>query len=323
MVEGKIKKIKKARFALPSLVTLGSVFCAFLSMSFVLKSQALLGDARLDMLQYAALAIIGSIVFDTFDGKVARLTKTSTKFGMELDSLSDGVSFGIAPAILIYGFALNGAGIFGLIASFLYACGALLRLARFNIEAPDEGVQTFFKGIPSPAGAACLAAIVLVCIDIGFTRFSNFEINTLCVVSIAVGLLMVSNVKYKTLKGKKTKGDIAFVLCGLLLFGISWYALSSPAIAFFLLVCYFVLYGMLLTVYLSLKRVPRRRRRRNAHEDSLVSSESRESVERGNGGELAQKSGTEERDAETASDSERKNNVEEISESDKESAVQA
>lgn len=322
MVEGKIKKIKKARFALPSLVTLGSVFCAFLSMSFVLKSQALLGDARLDMLQYAALAIIGSIVFDTFDGKVARLTKTSTKFGMELDSLSDGVSFGIAPAILIYGFALNGAGIFGLIASFLYACGALLRLARFNIEAPDEGVQTFFKGIPSPAGAACLAAIVLACIDIGFTRFSNFEINTLCVVSIAVGLLMVSNVKYKTLKGKKTKGDIAFVLCGLLLFGISWYALSSPAIAFFLLVCYFVLYGMLLTVYLSLKRVPRRRRRRNAHEDSLVSSESRESVERGNGGESAQKSGAEERDAETASDSERKN-VEEISESDKESAVQA
>lgn len=322
MVEGKIKKIKKARFALPSLVTLGSVFCAFLSMSFVLKSQALLGDARLDMLQYAALAIIGSIVFDTFDGKVARLTKTSTKFGMELDSLSDGVSFGIAPAILIYGFALNGAGIFGLIASFLYACGALLRLARFNIEAPDEGVQTFFKGIPSPAGAACLAAIVLACIDIGFTRFSNFEINTLCVVSIAVGLLMVSNVKYKTLKGKKTKGDIAFVLCGLLLFGISWYALSSPAIAFFLLVCYFVLYGMLLTVYLSLKRVPRRRRRRNAHEDSLVSSESRESVERGNGEESAQKSGTEERDAETASDSERKN-VEEISESDKESAVQA
>lgn len=322
MVEGKIKKIKKARFALPSLVTLGSVFCAFLSMSFVLKSQALLGDARLDMLQYAALAIIGSIVFDTFDGKVARLTKTSTKFGMELDSLSDGVSFGIAPAILIYGFALNGAGIFGLIASFLYACGALLRLARFNIEAPDEGVQTFFKGIPSPAGAACLAAIVLACIDIGFTRFSNFEINTLCVVSIAVGLLMVSNVKYKTLKGKKTKGDIAFVLCGLLLFGISWYALSSPAIAFFLLVCYFVLYGMLLTVYLSLKRVPRRRRRRNAHEDSLVSSESRESVERGNGEESAQKSGTEERDAATASDSERKN-VEEISESDKESAVQA
>ena len=165
MVEGRIKKIKKARFALPSLVTLGSVFCAFLSMSFVFKSQALQGDERLLLLQYAAIAIIGSIVFDTFDGKVARWTKTSTKFGMELDSLSDCVSFGIAPALLIYGFALNEAGIFGLIASFIYACGALLRLARFNIEAPDEGVQTFFKGIPSPAGAACLAAIVLACID--------------------------------------------------------------------------------------------------------------------------------------------------------------
>ena len=82
MVEGIIKKIKKARFALPSLVTLGSVFCAFLSMSFVFKSQALQGDERLLLLQYAAIAIIGSIVFDTIDGKVARWTKTSTKFGM-------------------------------------------------------------------------------------------------------------------------------------------------------------------------------------------------------------------------------------------------
>ena len=196
MVEGRIKKIKKARFALPSLVTLGSVFCAFLSMSFVFKSQALQGDERLLLLQYAAIAIIGSIVFDTFDGKVARWTKTSTKFGMELDSLSDCVSFGIAPALLIYGFALNEAGIFGLIASFIYACGALLRLARFNIEAPDEGVQTFFKGIPSPAGAACLAAIVLACIDTQIMPSTPFELNTLCVVAIAVGLLMVSNVKY-------------------------------------------------------------------------------------------------------------------------------
>ncbi len=260
MADGKIKKIKKARFALPSLVTLGSVFCAFLSMSFAFRSQALSGDARLELLQYAALAIIGSIVFDTFDGKVARWTKTSTKFGMELDSLSDGVSFGIAPAILIYAFALADAGIFGLIAGFLYACGALLRLARFNVEAPEEGVQTFFKGIPSPAGAACLAAIVLACIDTGFALSTPFELNTLCVVAIAVGLLMVSNVKYKTLKGKKTKGDIAFVLLGLILFGSMCFVLS-PAIAFFLLVCYFVVYGMLLTIYINLQRGPRRRRR--------------------------------------------------------------
>ena len=178
---------------------------------------------------------------------------------MELDSLSDCVSFGIAPALLIYGFALNEAGIFGLIASFIYACGALLRLARFNIEAPDEGVQTFFKGIPSPAGAACLAAIVLACIDTQIMPSTPFELNTLCVVAIAVGLLMVSNVKYKTLKGKKTKGDIAFVLIGLILFG-SMCFVFTPSIAFFLLVCYFVVYGMLLTIYLNLKRVPRRRR---------------------------------------------------------------
>lgn len=272
MAEGRIKKIKKARFALPSLVTLGSVFCAFLSMSFVFNAQALQGDARLQWLQYAALAIIGSIIFDTFDGKVARWTKTSTKFGMELDSLSDCVSFGIAPALLFYGFALNEAGMFGLLASFLYACGALLRLARFNVEAPEEGVQTFFKGIPSPAGAACIAAIVLACVDVGIKPSTTFELNTLCIVAIAIGLLMISNVKYKTLKGKKTKGDIAFVLIGLALFG-SMCFIATPSIAFFLLVCYFVVYGMLLTIYINLKRVPRRRRHgRNARETSTANS---------------------------------------------------
>ena len=109
---------------------------------------------RIQWIFWAAIAILGSIVFDLFDGKVARWTHTSTKFGMELDSLADGVSFGVAPAVLLYGYALHDAGIFGVIACFLYVCGALLRLARFNIEAPDEGVQKYFKGIPSPGGAA-------------------------------------------------------------------------------------------------------------------------------------------------------------------------
>lgn len=268
----KIKKIKKARFALPNLVTLGSVFCSFLSMAFALNAQSLAGQERIDTLFYAALAIIGSIVFDTFDGKVARWTHTSTKFGMELDSLADGVSFGVAPALLLYAFALNQLGIFGLIASFLFVSGALLRLARFNIEAPDEGVQTYFKGIPAPGGAACIAAIVLACIDINFVSFSHTELNILACIAIGVGLLMVSNVKYKTLKGKKTKYDYAYVLIGILFFAAMCF-IKTPSIAFFALACYFVLFGMLNTVYLNLKRVPHRKtRRKTVTEMPAVSS---------------------------------------------------
>lgn len=259
----KMRRIRKARFALPSLVTLGSVFCSFFSMSLVIRAMSLAGDDRIELLFWAAIAIIGSIVFDLFDGKVARWTHTSTKFGMELDSLADGVSFGVAPAVLLYGFALCNAGIFGIIACFLYICGALLRLARFNIEAPEEGVQTYFKGIPSPGGAAGVASIVLAAISINFTTFTPFELKTLGVVAIFLGILMVSNVCYKTLKGKKTKADIGIVLAGIAFFGVMCFV-ENPSIAFFLLFCYFVAWGMLLTIYLNLKRGPRSSRRRKS-----------------------------------------------------------
>ena len=265
----KTKKLKKARFALPSLVTLGSVFCGFLSISYVIQGMTLMGDARLHCLNIAALAILGSIVFDLFDGKVARWTHTSTKFGMELDSLADGVSFGVAPAVLIYGFVLQYAGIFGIIASFLYISGALLRLARFNIEVPEEGVQTYFKGLASPAGAAGITSIVLASIDIGFTNFTRFEANTFACIAIALGLMMISNIRYKTLKGKKTTADKIVVIFGVLFFASMCFILS-PAKAFFLLYCYFIAWGLLLTVYLILKRDPHTKRRRRLQSQALV-----------------------------------------------------
>ena len=259
----RMKRIKKARFALPNLVTLGSVFCSFLSMSFALNAQALVGPERLDMLTYAALAILGSIVFDLFDGKVARWTHTCTKFGMELDSLADGVSFGVTPAILIYSFALNQLGVLGLIACFLYVSGALLRLARFNIEAPDEGVQTYFKGIPAPGGAACVTSVVLMCLGIGFVQFTHSELILLACTVTGFGLLMVSNIKYKTLKGKKTKYDYIYIAVGLLFFAVMWF-FKTLSIAFFALVCYFVAFGILNTIYLNLTKIPYKRKRRKS-----------------------------------------------------------
>ena len=277
-LHNKMKKIKKARFALPSLVTLGSVFCSFLSMTFAFDAAQAANPVEWHRyILYAALAIIGSTVFDLFDGKVARATHTSTKFGMELDSLADGVSFGVAPAVLMYCFALHNAGIFGLIACFLYIAGTLVRLARFNIEAPDEGVQTFFKGIPAPGGAACVVAIVLACLDIDFVKFTNFEINTLACITIAIGLLMVSAIKYKTLKGAKTWSDWVYMFIGIGMFGIMCFV-KSPSIAFFLLVCYFVAYGMLYTVYYNLKYGGRRRRRMAEEEAEAAEAKAAETA---------------------------------------------
>lgn len=260
----KIKKLKKAVFLLPNLVTLSSVFCAFLSMAWSFRAQSQVGTERLDTIMLAAIFVICSIVFDTFDGKVARATHTSSKFGMELDSLADAVSFGIAPAILLYGFALYQAGWFGIIASFLFACGSILRLARFNVEAPPEGVQTFFKGIPAPGGAACIAAIVMAAIHNGFSITTPFEINTLGAIAIAIGVLMISTVKYKTFKGKKTKGDYIFIAIGVAMFAALCFILH-PATAFFFLVTYYVGFGILYSIYNNLKHMrPHRRKRRHA-----------------------------------------------------------
>ena len=258
----KMKKLKKARFALPSLITLGSVFFSFLAIAFVMKSMGMQGAERTDTVFNASLLLIGSLVCDLFDGKVARKTGTSTKFGMELDSLADGVSFGVAPAFVMYGFILHQAGIFGIIACFLYVSGTLIRLARFNVEAPEEGVQAYFKGIPAPGGAATIAAIVMAAIHTGFEFKTQFEINTIGAITIAVGFLMVSTVQYKTLKGKKTVHDWIYMGIGITLFAVSCFLLH-PTIAFFLLVCYFIGFGMLNTVYHNLKRGPHRNFRKS------------------------------------------------------------
>lgn len=266
----KMKKMKKAVFALPSLVTLCSVFCAFVSMAWSLQAQTLMGQARLDLIFNAALAIIFSIIFDTFDGKVARATHTSTKFGMELDSLADATSFGVAPAVLLYGFALSDCGWFGIIAAFLFAAGSILRLARFNVEAPDEGVQTFFKGMPAPGGAACVAGIVMAAIHIGFTTFDPFKAHTLGILAIVFGLLMISTLKFKTFKGEKTKADYIFVALGVSMF-IALCFIYHPTIAFFFLLCYYLSYGILYTMVWNLRHMkPHGRRRRRKPSMSIT-----------------------------------------------------
>ena len=143
-------------FVLPNLFTVSSIFCGVYSITLSA------GDPTGDNFYRAAVAIFFGSFFDAFDGRVARLTRTQSEFGVELDSLADVITFGVAPAILVYKWALAGMGIGGIvICSIFAACGAI-RLARFNVIAHAESAtQRYFVGLPIPLAAGMLVALVI------------------------------------------------------------------------------------------------------------------------------------------------------------------
>ena len=143
--------MKRGVYILPNLFTTGNLFCGFWSIISVFQEKYF----------YAAVAILLASVFDALDGKVARLSGATTKFGVQYDSLADLVSFGIAPALLAFSWALRPYGRFGWLAAFLFVvCGAL-RLARFNVQTASGEVK-YFKGLPIPAAASMIALTILL-----------------------------------------------------------------------------------------------------------------------------------------------------------------
>jgi len=224
---------RRGIYLLPNLFTTAALFAGFYAIV-----QAM--NFRFGL---AAVAIFVAMVLDGLDGRVARLTRTQSAFGAEYDSLSDMVSFGAAPALIVYEWALKGMGNLGWIAAFVYVAGAALRLARFNtmLEVADK---RWFTGIPSPAAAALVAGLVWI--------IDDYNIDPIglkwwvWVVTVFAGLTMVSNVPYysfKTINLKKSVPFLAifvFVLViallsyqpALVLFaGFVVYALSGYAVA--------------------------------------------------------------------------------------------
>jgi CDP-diacylglycerol--serine O-phosphatidyltransferase len=178
---------KRGIYLLPNLLTTTNLFCGFYSLLASMK-----GEFNL-----AATVIIFAMVLDSLDGRIARMTNTMSKFGAELDSLADLVTFGVAPAILAYTWALHAYGKWGWLAAFLFvACGAL-RLARFNIQ---TGIieSKVFNGLPIPASASVIAMGVMLYFYLGETgKFHHVSI--LFAVAI-LALLMVSNIRYYSFK---------------------------------------------------------------------------------------------------------------------------
>lgn len=174
-------------YLLPSMITLSSMFCGFYAMV-----QSIGGD-----FYHAGLAILFSMVLDSLDGRVARLTHTSSPFGAELDSLADMVAFGAAPAMIVFNWGLHNLGKIGWLVAFVYCACAGLRLARFNVMI---GVvdKKYFQGLPSPSAAALVVGYVYICAEYGFSSLPIVILGLF--ITLLAGLSMVSNVRFYSFK---------------------------------------------------------------------------------------------------------------------------
>jgi len=232
-------QLKKGVYLIPSLFTTGNLICGFLSLVSTFN-----GDYF-----KAALFIILANVLDGLDGLVARITKTTSQFGVELDSLADLVSFGVAPAVLVYYWALVPWGTWGWLAACLYVvCGAL-RLARFNVQIKNVE-KSHFVGLPIPAAAEMIVATVLLYYFLGGEGAANKEIILLLVIYMLAGL-MVSNFRYFSFKQVTLKKKHPFWLLVSAILLIKLF-IAEPQIMFFLTFLLYTLSGPLLwtlTVY--------------------------------------------------------------------------
>jgi CDP-diacylglycerol--serine O-phosphatidyltransferase len=214
-------------YLLPNLFTLGALFAGFYAIVAAMKGS----------FDNAAIAIFVAMLMDSLDGRIARLTNTVTPFGAQLDSLSDMVSFGIAPALVIYSFSLNYLGKLGWLAAFVFTAAVALRLARFNTRL-SMNEKRYFQGLPSPSGAGIIAGLVWM--TVGFEMDGYFIRPLAFVLTVCVGLLMVSNVKYRSFKDLDMKGNVSFMMILLVVLGFVLISLDPPDVLFLI----FLLYGI-------------------------------------------------------------------------------
>src|SRR5438045_3761657 len=238
-----VRKRRKGIYILPNLFTLAALFGGFYAVVMAM-------NGRFDL---AATGVFSAMVLDSLDGRVARMTNTQSAFGEQMDSLSDMVSFGAAPALIVYEWALKGLGKLGWIAAFVYCVGAALRLARFNtnIAVVDK---RFFQGLPSPAAAALVAGFVWLASDNKIPVSAYGMPWVAAFLALYAGITMVSNVPFYSFKDINLRRSVPFAV--ILLIVLVFILISTdPPIVLFLL---FVAYGLSGYVYwLWKKRRPR------------------------------------------------------------------
>lgn len=245
---------KQGIYWLPNLLTTAALFCGFYAIIAGLNHQ----------FEQGAMAIFVAMIFDALDGRVARLANATSEFGAEYDSLSDMVSFGMAPAILVYTWGLNELGKLGWVAAFIYVAAAALRLARFNTQI-GVADKRYFQGLPSPAAAGVLASFIWVLGDISF---SHLTIIFVTIMTITMGLFMVSNFRYYSFKELKLKERVPFITM-LLLIGVGVVILIDPASLLFTLLFIYALSGVVLTLW-GLKERRQQRHKKQHIEDAAT-----------------------------------------------------
>lgn len=228
-------KRRRGIYLLPNLFTTAGLFAGFYGIVSGMNSQ----------FEAAAIAIFIAMVMDGLDGRIARLTNTQSDFGVEYDSLSDMISFGLAPSLIMYQWALSGMGKLGWLAAFVYTASTALRLARFNTQAGSVD-KKFFQGLPSPAAAALLAGMIWLGETQTFVDVTNLTIFAFPVTVVA-GILMVSNIRYYSLKQIDFKGRIPFV--GILLLVLLFvFIASEPPLVLFSIALVYAISGPVMTL---------------------------------------------------------------------------
>jgi len=235
-----VKKRRKGIYILPNLFTLAALFGGFYAIVMAM-------DGRFDQ---AAVGIFCAMVLDSLDGRVARMTNTQSAFGEQMDSLSDMVSFGAAPALIAYLWTLKGLGRWGWIAAFVYCACAALRLARFNVNTAVVD-KRFFQGMPSPAAAALMVGFIGLMTDLGISgadRLGVFDVRWITFgIALFAGLTMVTNVPFYSFKGVHMKRSVPFAVLVAIALGIAVVNIDPPTVLFCIFVAYslsgYVIYG--------------------------------------------------------------------------------
>lgn len=240
-------KRRKGIYLLPNLFTTAALFGGFYGIVAAMN----------DRFEQAAIAIFIAMILDGLDGRVARLTNTQTQFGAEYDSLADMISFGLAPALIMYEWALSSMADLGWqwgklawLVAFIYTAAAALRLARFNTQVGTAD-KRFFQGLPSPAAAACVVGFVWVSVDQGFNG-KDLAIPAM-ILTLFAGLLMVSNFLYSSFKEVDFKHKVPFAALLIMVLVFVLASIDTPKVLFggFLL---YMISGPLMAVIRRIKR---------------------------------------------------------------------
>ncbi|MEX2524938.1 MAG: CDP-diacylglycerol--serine O-phosphatidyltransferase [Gammaproteobacteria bacterium] len=220
---------RRGIYLLPNLFTTSALFAGFYAIVAGIN-----GD-----FEAAAIAIFVAMILDGMDGRIARMTNTQSDFGVQYDSLSDLISFGLAPALVAYEWSLSGLGKIGWSAAFIYAAAAALRLARFNTQAASAD-KRFFQGLPSPAAAALIAGMIWLGDSQGFPGREGGMVAFALPLTVIAGVLMVSNIRYHSFKQFDLRGRVPFVTVSVIVLVFVFIAVNPPMTLFLIALSYAV-----------------------------------------------------------------------------------